>query len=262
MEWGFESLQGHQTQPEAERRSRTMHESTLADREEVARFAALSGAWWEERGPFGALHDITPARMTFIKEAVAEGLGRADLKGLSVLDIGCGGGLLSEPLARLGARVTGLDAAPEAVACARQHAEDNGLTIDYRVGGLDDLPKKQVYDLVIASEILEHVPDPVAFLTAAVAHLGPQGVLVITTLNRTIKSLLLGVVVAERILKIAPPGLHDWQHFLKPSEVSAWLRAQGLTVGGLRGLRYNPFNHTARLTSSSLDINYLLWAHR
>ena len=241
------------------------------DSEELEHFAAIAHAWWDEDGALASLHHLTPARLAFIKGAIAQGLawnpllegaGSSPLKGLSLLDIGCGGGLLAEPLARLGADVTGLDATPEAVAVARAHAKQSGLSIAYREGTTDSLPASAVYDVVLASEVLEHVTDPEAFLATACAHLKPEGLLIITTVNRTLKSLLLGIVAAEKILKIVPDGLHDWQAFLKPSEVAGMLRSLGLTVGGMSGLRYNPFNRRARLTPHALDINYLLWAKR
>lgn len=225
-------------------------------------FTALAGTWWDETGPFAALHHMTPARVAFIRRAVTQGLGREDLTGLRALDVGCGGGLLAEPLARLGTHVTGTDLEPSSIDTARAHAATQGLTIDYRVGGLPDalsVPGRS-YDLVIASEVIEHVEDPVGFVADLVRQVKPGGLVILTTLNRTFRSLLLGVVVAERVLGLVPKGLHDWQKFLKPSEVAALLRENGADVGGVCGLRYNPFSRTARLVEHDTGINYLLWA--
>ena len=239
--------------------------------DELVRFSQLAEEWWDESGALASLHHLTPARMAFIRNAVAAGLregelspcDRCSLEGLEVLDLGCGGGLLAEPMTRLGARVTGVDATEEAIQAAQAHAVRGGLAIDYVHGTVDDLPRKQgLFDLVVASEILEHVPDPEVFLGKACSRLKPGGVLVITTVNRSLKSLLLGVVVAEKVLKLVPEGLHDWQAFLKPSEVAGILRDLGMSVGDISGLRYNPFNQRARLTPHDLGINYLMWAKK
>lgn len=240
--------------------------STLAA-DEAAHFAPLAADWWNREGPASALHAMNPARLAFIRTAIAEGLkhqgqGRTPLKGMKILDAGCGGGLLSEPLARLGAEVTGLDSSPELVAVARDHASQQGLKIDYRTGLIEELAAKEKFDVVVASEVLEHVADPALFIQHAAAHLGKGGILVATTLNRTLKSLTLGIVVAEKVLGLAPDGTHHWRKFLKPSELAGLLRENGFEVGGVSGLRYNPFTNAARLHPDDMAINYLMWAKR
>jgi 2-polyprenyl-6-hydroxyphenyl methylase/3-demethylubiquinone-9 3-methyltransferase len=240
--------------------------STLAA-DEAAHFAPLAADWWNREGPASALHAMNPARLAFIRTAIAEGLkhkgqGRTPLKGIKVLDAGCGGGLLSEPLARLGAEVTGLDASAELIDVAKAHSGQQGLKINYLAGLIEDLAISKKFDVVVASEVLEHVADPALFLHHAAAHLGKGGVLVATTLNRTLKSLTLGIVVAEKVLGLAPEGTHHWRKFLKPSELAGLLREIGFEVGGLSGLRYNPFTNAARLHPADLAINYLMWAKR
>lgn len=240
--------------------------STLAA-DEAAHFVPLANDWWNREGPMLALHAMNPARLSFIRQAIAEGLGhkgsgKTPLKGVKILDIGCGGGLLSEPLARLGAEVTGLDANPELIEVAKAHAKAQGVKVTYRTGLIEELKPSEKYDVVLASEVLEHVAEPSLFIEHAAAHVRKGGVFAATTLNRTLKSLMLGVVVAEKLMGLAPEGTHHWRKFLKPSELAAQLREQGLEVGGLSGLVYNPFTNSAKLHPSRLDINYLMWAKK
>jgi 2-polyprenyl-6-hydroxyphenyl methylase/3-demethylubiquinone-9 3-methyltransferase len=233
-----------------------MTHSVTLDTREHDHFEALGQDWWKARGPLMALHDLVPARMAFIKQAVGS------LKGKTVLDIGCGGGLLAEPLTRLGAKVTGLDASAEAIRAAKTHAKTGGLEIGYHTGTIESLPKNMRFDVVLASEILEHVADAGLFVREATKRVKPDGMFIATTLNRTFKSLALGVMLAERVFHLAPQGTHDWKKFIKPSELAAHLRDSGFEVGGLSGLHYNPLLHEARLASHDLAVNYLLWAKR
>lgn len=237
------------------------------DPAEQARFASLSGQWWAEGGELDALKAYNPVRLAFIRGAVTEGLkhkgtARQPLKNLSALDIGCGGGLLAEPLARMGAKVTGIDATPEAIAAARSHARNSGLEIDYRVTTIERFAPGKKYDLVIASEVLEHVADAESFLTGACSLLRPGGVIVVTTFNRTLRSLALGIIAAEHILKVAPVGTHSWKKFLKPSEVAAVLRESGVQVEDVQGALYNPLTGRMRASRTDLAVNYMLWGRK
>ncbi len=235
---------------------RRLHSRTV-DPAEQAHFAALGGDWWDPAGPFKALHAYTPVRMQFIRRALGRPLG-----GLRVLDIGCGGGLLSEALAKAGAIVTGCDTTAESIAAAKEHAKRHKLPIRYLTAEVAQLPPRETFDLVIASEVLEHVSDDRAFLADAAARVKPGGILVITTLNRTLPALLLGVVAAEHMLGLAPKGTHQWQKFRKPSEVAAALEPLGLVVKGISGARYNPLFNEMTLAPTATSINYLLWAHK
>jgi 2-polyprenyl-6-hydroxyphenyl methylase/3-demethylubiquinone-9 3-methyltransferase len=234
---------------------------------ELEHFKAHSGTWWDEAGPFKVLHDITPLRMAFIKDKLCVHFNVKDkaplpLKGLRILDVGCGGGLLCEPMARLGANVTGIDPVKENIKVAKMHAKEMGLKITYFDCAVEDLPADMPsFDVVIASEIIEHVDHPDAFLNACAARLAPQGGMVVTTFNRTFKSYLLGIVAAEHILKWAPVGTHTWEKFMKPEELSKKLASLGLGNQEATGLNFSPFRRCWEFTPS-LDVNYFLWAGR
>lgn len=225
---------------------------TTIDSAEQAHFAAHSTDWWDPKGSYRALHGFTPARLAFIATAVG------DLTGKTVLDIGCGAGLLCEPLAKAGANVIGIDATAASIKAAKAHMDK--LNIRYLVGEAGDLTEQ--FDVVIASEVLEHVADTDAFLGEAAARVKPGGVLVLSTLNRTLPSLLLGVVVAEHVLGLAPKGTHHWHKFRTPAEVMRQLEAHGLKIGGMSGARYNPLTAKFTLHPDAVAINYLLWAHK
>ena len=210
------------------------HSSTL-DAAEIERFAKLSSEWWNARGKFQALHKIGPARIGFprdemLRHFAREPGGMRPLEGLRVLDVGCGGGLISEPLARLGARVTGLDPAVENVETARRHAAGQGLSIDYRAGRVEDLAGREIFDAVVCLEVLEHVPDPGAFLQAGAALMRPGGLMLLSTLNRTLKAYLLAIIGGEYILRWLPVGTHQWERFITPDELARSSEAAGLAA--------------------------------
>lgn len=241
--------------------------NTTLDPAEQARFAGLGQEWWTEDGALAGLQAYNPVRLTYIRQAVATAMGhdasgKTPLKGLSILDIGCGGGILAEPLARMGAEVTGLDATAQAIAAAKQHAKQSGLKIDYRLSTIERFKPNRKYDVVVASEVLEHVADAESFLTHAAALVRPGGVLVITTFNRTLRSLALGIIAAEHILKLAPIGTHSWKKFIKPSEIAAILDKSRMDVQDVTGALYNPITRRMRISRSDLAVNYMLWASR
>ncbi len=231
-----------------------MPASASIDADEIARFSDCDQDWWNPNGAWKPLHKLNPARINYILE-----IARARVKGLSVLDVGCGGGLLAEPLARMGANVTGLDASPKTIRAARAHAKQEKLKIDYRTGSVEDFARsnKSRYDIVLAMEILEHAADIGSLLRAAASALKPNGVLIVSTVNRTTKSYLLGIVMAEYVLGWVPKGMHDWERFIKPSELAALFEKAGLKLSDLKGMVFNPFSNSFSLRSDNVDVNYL-----
>lgn len=241
---------------------------TTAIPEEVARFTAMADAWWDPTGKFRPLHQLNPARIQFIKNNVCRHFGldaNADLpfKGLDVLDVGCGGGLLSEPMARLGATMTSIDAGEKNVEIAKIHAAQTGLDIDYRNVLPEDLAREgKRFDVVLNMEVIEHVSDPELFMAASSSVLKANGCMVLSTMNRNIKSLLLGKVAAEYLLRWLPVGTHDWKKFMKPSELARLVRPHGLEFTDLQGMVYNPFKDVWSLSKTDLDVNYLAFAEK
>ncbi len=237
------------------------------DEAEAARFARMAADWWDPDGAFRPLHRITPARIAFVRDQLAAHFGReplagAPLAGLSLLDVGCGGGLVAEPMTRLGARVVGIDVAPEIVAAAAAHAEDVGLEIDYRAATAEELAAAgEAFDVVLAMEVVEHVADLGAFLDACAALVRPGGAMVVATLTRTAKAFALAVVGAEYVLGWLPRGTHDWRRFVRPSELARGLRGRGLAVEVLAGLAYDPLTGGWAL-SRDLAVNYMAFATR
>lgn len=245
--------------------AKTDESGSTASAEEVARFTAMADAWWDPNGKFRPLHQINPVRIAYIRDFVCTHLGRdpmgdQPLKGLKLLEIGCGGGLLCEPMRRLGADVTGIDAGDKNIAIAKLHAEQSGLDIDYRLQLPEDLAKtKGSYDIVLNMEVIEHVADVDAFLSASASLVKPGGVTVLSTLNRTLKAFALAKVGAEYILRWLPAGTHDWKKFVKPSELARALRPHNIDVEDITGMVYSPIRDEWSL-SEDTDVNYLLAA--
>ena len=240
--------------------------SGTVDRADIDRFAQLAERWWDPDGPHGPLHRFVPVRMQVIRDALAplakNPRGRRVLAGLRVLDIGCGGGLLSEPMTRLGATVTGVDADAAGIAAAIAHAGEMGLEIDYRAGAAEDLAADGLrFDAVVASEVVEHVADKPAFVAALAALLKPGGVLVLTTINRTARSRAQAIVAAEYILRWVPRGTHDWTQFPTPAELTALLEEAGFAADPALGMVFDPIDGTFAL-SADARVNYALVARK
>jgi 2-polyprenyl-6-hydroxyphenyl methylase/3-demethylubiquinone-9 3-methyltransferase len=232
------------------------------DAGEVERFARLASEWWDANGKFRALHRIGPARLAFLRDEMVRhfaltGGGLRPLAGLRVLDVGCGGGLIAEPLARLGARVAGLDPALETIEAARRHAAGQNLDIDYRAGRVEELAADAAaFDAVVCLEVVEHVPDVAVFLQTCAKLVRPGGLMLLSTLNRTLKAYLLAIIGGEYILRWLPVGTHQWDRFVTPDELARHLRSAGLEAPLVKGLVYNPLADTWSVGGDT-DVNYL-----
>jgi 2-polyprenyl-6-hydroxyphenyl methylase/3-demethylubiquinone-9 3-methyltransferase len=237
------------------------------DQDEVARFSRLAGEWWDPRGPMAALHKFNPVRLAYIRDRSAEHFGRDarsldSLAGLRLLDIGCGGGILCEPLARLGASVLGADPAANNIAVARAHAARAGLAIDYRDTTAEALAQAgESFDVVLAMEVVEHVTDVGLFIGCAAAMVKPGGLLFVATLNRTAKSFALAIVGAEYILRWLPRGTHQWDKFVTPNELEIAIEQGGLRISGETGVIYNLLADRWQL-SRDMDVNYMVVAEK
>lgn len=234
--------------------SNTHAKSSNFHQSELDKFAALANRWWDADGPQKPLHALNPVRLEYVSTLL-------ELAGARVLDVGCGGGLLSESMARLGAQVTAIDLAPELVKVARLHSLESGVQVDYRVQSVEDLAAEQPgsFDTVTCMEMLEHVPDPTAIIRACASLLKPGGKLFLSTLNRTPAAFALAVVGAEYIARLLPKGTHHYKDFIKPAELAAWLRNAGLQLEDVSGMLYEPWRNRARL-SSRTEVNYLAYA--
>ncbi len=240
---------------------------TTVDPAEIEKFRRMAEEWWDPRGKFRPLHRFNPVRLQFLKDRLCRHFGRdaqagRPLSGLRLLDIGSGGGLVAEPLTRLGAEVVGIDATARNVEVARLHAAEGGLRIDYRHAAAEELAEAgESFDAVLALEIVEHVASLEAFVVAASRMVKPGGLLVVATLNRTLKAFGLAIVGAEYVLGWLPKGTHDWRKFVRPSELEAAIRASGLSLAETTGVSYNPLLDRWSL-GSDLDVNYLAVAKK
>lgn len=221
------------------------------DPAEIAKFDAAAPRWWDPDGEFRPLHDLNPARLDYID-------ARAGLAGRQVLDVGCGGGLLAEGMARRGAIVTGIDLAPEALAVARLHALESGVEVEYRQEAADSMAAASPagFDLVTCLEMLEHVPDPSAIVASLARLVRPGGHVICSTINRNAKSFAVAIVGAEYLLRLLPAGTHQYGRLIRPSELARWARRAGLELADLAGLDYDPFSRRARV-SADVSVNYL-----
>lgn len=236
--------------------------ATTAADDEIARFDRIARTWWDPEGDFRPLHRLHPVRIDYLRQRISAHFGRhgeaeRPLDGLAVIDIGCGGGLVSESMARLGARVTGIDASEESVRVAEHHARGEGLAIHYRRATPEDLASEgERFDVVLALEVIEHVTDLDQFIAAATSLLANGGPFAFSTINRTLKSLALAKIGAEYVLRWLPVGTHDWRKFVKPSELAAALRRHGLMTADIAGLIYDPA-HDAWSLGRDPSVNYI-----
>ncbi len=237
------------------------------DADEIARFSRVAAQWWDPRGPMAALHKFNPVRLAYIRDRSAAHFGRDakrldSLAGLRLLDIGCGGGILAEPLARLGAAVVGADPSERNIEVARHHAGQSGLAIDYRNTSAEALAEAgEKFDIVLAMEVVEHVTDVGLFVEVAAAMVRPGGLLFVATLNRTVKSFALAIVGAEYVLRWLPRGTHQWDKFVTPNELEIAIEQGGMTIAGETGVIYNLLADRWQL-AADMDVNYMLVAEK
>ncbi len=238
------------------------------DADEVEKFSALADEWWDPEGSFQPLHKLNPARLGYIRDHICSHFSRATqepkpLSDLRLADVGCGGGLLTEPMARLGANVTGLDASERNVMVARTHAERMGLEIDYRYTTVEAAAAAgEQYDVVLNMEVVEHVADVDSFLDASCALVAPGGLMFVATLNRTMKSFAFAIVGAEYVMRWLPRGTHDWRKFMRPSEMAHALRRGGLADTSFAGLAFDPLKSNWRVDERDISVNYMGCAAR
>jgi 2-polyprenyl-6-hydroxyphenyl methylase/3-demethylubiquinone-9 3-methyltransferase len=236
-----------------------MNKSQTVDTKEIEKFSQIADQWWDLNGKFKPLHKFNPIRVNYIKKKAQKHFGLIDdLRGLDVLDIGCGGGLLSEPMARFKANVTAIDASEKNISVASIHAKKSNLTINYQHTTVEELAaKNKIYDIILNMEVIEHVADYKLFLHQSCLMLKPGGLMFIATINRTIKSFLLAILGAEYILRWLPVGTHNWNKFLKPSEIEPYVNINGLLLEEIQGVSYNPLVDKWHL-SNDMDVNYMM----
>jgi 2-polyprenyl-6-hydroxyphenyl methylase/3-demethylubiquinone-9 3-methyltransferase len=238
-------------------------QKTTVDPAEIAKFEAMAAEWWDLDGKFKPLHMMNPVRLDYITRQIAAEFGRdpaaaRPFEGLRLLDIGCGGGLLCEPMARLGATVVGADAAPRNIPVAQIHAEQSGLDIDYRHITAEDLAANgEKFDVVLNMEVVEHVANPLAYLTACRTLLKPGGLHICSTINRNPKSYVMAIFGAEVVMRWLPKGTHDWSKFITPDELHALLAESGLTPVDKKGFKFNPVTWAWHISDSDLSVNYV-----
>tara|TARA_Y100001970_G_scaffold276097_1_gene378308 strand:+ start:9500 stop:10243 length:744 start_codon:yes stop_codon:yes gene_type:complete len=242
-------------------------DTTTIDPKDVARFSAIADEWWDPDGKFKPLHRFNPIRLQYIRDQMCIKFDRdprslTPFNGLRFLDVGCGGGLISEPLARMGAEVTGIDASDRNISVAQIHANQNGLDIDYRSTTVEDLTiTGETFDAVISLEVVEHVANVDLFLAGCAALMSENGVIFLATLNRTVKSFTFGIIGAEYILRWLPRGTHNWKKFIRPSEIVRGLRRNRVAVKDISGLSLNPITGEWRI-SGDVSVNYVLFGAR
>jgi 2-polyprenyl-6-hydroxyphenyl methylase/3-demethylubiquinone-9 3-methyltransferase len=239
---------------------------TTIDAADVARFSAIADEWWDTRGKFAPLHRLNPARIGYLRDQIIHHFARDDqsatpLNNLSLIDIGCGGGLIAEPMARLGATVTGIDASETNIRVASLHGDAGGLAIDYRATTAEAMAESGTqFDVVLALEIIEHVANVDVFYDALKALVKPGGLLILSTLNRTAKSYAMAIIGAEYIMRWLPRGTHQWSQFIKPSEMASALTQRGLSIHDTTGLVFDPLKWSFALNPRDLDVNYMMVA--
>jgi 2-polyprenyl-6-hydroxyphenyl methylase / 3-demethylubiquinone-9 3-methyltransferase len=237
--------------------------ATTLDPAEVEKFSKMAAEWWNPKGKFGVLHVFNPVRLQYIKEQVCARFARdpfdpKPFKGLRFLDIGCGGGLLTEPMARLGAEIVGVDPSEKNIKTAIVHADETELAIDYRCGTAEDLAAAaERFDVILNMEVIEHVSDPQAFTQICAGMLKPEGLMFVATISRTLKSFGLAIIGAEYILGWLPKGTHHWEKFIKPDELKTWLGNNNVAIKGETGVTYNPLANAWK-RSRDMDVNYML----
>jgi 2-polyprenyl-6-hydroxyphenyl methylase/3-demethylubiquinone-9 3-methyltransferase len=239
---------------------------STVDTDEVEFFAAISDTWWDTKGPFKPLHQLNPTRLKFIRDAVSDHFNldsslRTPFTGLKFLDIGCGGGLISEPMSRLGADMHGVDASEKNIHVAKHHAAETGATVNYRHTTAEALADAgETFDVIINMEVIEHVADVDAYLTACKSLLKPGGIMLLSTINRTAKAFLFAIVGAEYVLRWLPKGAHDWNKFLTPLELQTACQKAGFETSDATGFIFSPFSQKWSLSSSDSDVNYAMTA--